>query len=170
MVRRRRGLSLDAVAGLAGISKPYLSQLETGKRNFGRRGLLEDLAGALGCAVADLTGQPYLPPDRDTAEGRRVIARIEQGLNDATIEDVPDLRPRPLDELRARVERAARRRDASQYGLAAEDADQVLIDLQVHVATGIGDKRRAAAELVTHAGYGERVEINHARGDAGSTG
>ncbi len=54
-IRRRRGLSLDTAAGLAGISKPYLSMLERGQRRFQRRGLLEDLAQALGCAVADLT-------------------------------------------------------------------------------------------------------------------
>jgi hypothetical protein len=47
MIRRRRGLSLDVVAGLAGISTPYLSMLERGQRGFNRRGLLEDLAGAL---------------------------------------------------------------------------------------------------------------------------
>ena len=68
-IRRRRGLSLDVVAGLAGISKPYLSVLERGQRGFNRRGLLEDLAAALGCSVVDLTGQPYLrrterPPTR----------------------------------------------------------------------------------------------------------
>jgi transcriptional regulator with XRE-family HTH domain len=62
-VRTRRGLSLDVAAGLAGISKPYLSALERGKRGFNRRGLLGDLARALGCSIADLTGQPYLPPE-----------------------------------------------------------------------------------------------------------
>lgn len=67
-IRRRRGLSLDVVAGMAGISKPYLSMLERGLRGFERRGLLEDLARALGCSVVDLTGQPYLPGDRDSAE------------------------------------------------------------------------------------------------------
>jgi hypothetical protein len=44
MIRRRRGLSLDVVAGLAGISGAYLSMLETGRRGFNRRGLLDDLA------------------------------------------------------------------------------------------------------------------------------
>jgi len=58
MIRRRRGLSLDVVAGLAGISKSYLGMLEHGKRGFNRRGLLDDLAAALGCSVVDLTGQP----------------------------------------------------------------------------------------------------------------
>jgi transcriptional regulator with XRE-family HTH domain len=32
MVRRRRGLSLEVAAGLAGISPPYLSMLERGQR------------------------------------------------------------------------------------------------------------------------------------------
>jgi transcriptional regulator with XRE-family HTH domain len=40
------------VAGFAGISTPYLSMLERGQRGFNRRGLVEDLATALGCSVA----------------------------------------------------------------------------------------------------------------------
>jgi transcriptional regulator with XRE-family HTH domain len=152
-IRRRRGLSLDTAAGLAGISKSYLSKLENGKRHFERRGLVEDLATALGCAVADLTGQPYLPVDGPTADGQRAVTRIEQGLNDATLDDVPDLRPRPLPELRSSVDDSARLRDAGHYGAAASDADRVLIDLQVHIATGSGSHRREAAELVTHAAY-----------------
>ncbi|MGH3998220.1 MAG: helix-turn-helix domain-containing protein, partial [Pseudonocardiaceae bacterium] len=59
MIRRRRGLSQEVVAGLAGITAQYLSMLERGLRGFNRRGLIEDLADALGCSVADLTGQPY---------------------------------------------------------------------------------------------------------------
>jgi transcriptional regulator with XRE-family HTH domain len=42
-IRKRRGLSLSQAAGLAGISKQYLSMLECGHREFERRGLLEDL-------------------------------------------------------------------------------------------------------------------------------
>ncbi|MGH3906481.1 MAG: helix-turn-helix domain-containing protein, partial [Pseudonocardiaceae bacterium] len=68
LIRRRRGLSQDVVAGLAGISKAYVSMLEKGQRGFNRRGLIEDLAGALGCSVTDLTGEPYQPVDRDTAD------------------------------------------------------------------------------------------------------
>ncbi|MGH4002217.1 MAG: helix-turn-helix domain-containing protein, partial [Pseudonocardiaceae bacterium] len=50
MIRRRRGLSLEVVAGLAGITGAYLSMLERGLRGFNRRGLIEDLADALGCS------------------------------------------------------------------------------------------------------------------------
>ncbi|MGH3830486.1 MAG: helix-turn-helix domain-containing protein [Pseudonocardiaceae bacterium] len=34
MIRRRRGLSLNVVAGLAEITKSYLSMLELGQRGF----------------------------------------------------------------------------------------------------------------------------------------
>lgn len=74
-IRRRRGLSLDVAAGLAGVSKAYLSMLKNGQRRFERRGLLEDIAHALGCSVADLTGQPYLPADRASAEALACAAR-----------------------------------------------------------------------------------------------
>ena len=36
-IRRWRGLSLEAAAGLAGYSKAYLSQIENGLRNVDRR-------------------------------------------------------------------------------------------------------------------------------------
>jgi transcriptional regulator with XRE-family HTH domain len=136
IIRRRRGLSLDVAAGLAGISKGYLSMLERGQRRFERRGLLEDLAGALGCSVADLTGQPYPPPDRESAHAKRVVAQVERGLGEATLDDVPDLRPRPLPELAEWVETAAELRDTARYGSSGDNVDTALIELQVHVATG----------------------------------
>jgi transcriptional regulator with XRE-family HTH domain len=120
MIRRRRGLSLDVAAGLAGISKPYLSMLERGERGFNRRGLLEDLANVLGCSVADLTGQPYLPPDRETAATASAISEISLALHNATLDDVPDLLVRPLPELVQGAARANMHRDNARYALAGQ--------------------------------------------------
>jgi transcriptional regulator with XRE-family HTH domain len=92
MIRRRRGLAVDVAAGLAGISTSYLSMLERGQRGFNRRGLLEDLAGALGCSVADLTGQPYLPMDRQSADTVAAIPGVGAALHDTTLDDIPDVR------------------------------------------------------------------------------
>jgi len=125
-------MSLDVAAGLTGISKSYLSILsmsETGRRAFERRGLLEDVAGALGCSVVDLTGQPYLPPDRESAHSKRVIAQVERGLNEATLDDPPDLRPRPLHELAEWASASAELRDTAHYRSSGEDIDAVLIEL-----------------------------------------
>jgi transcriptional regulator with XRE-family HTH domain len=149
MIRRRRGLSLDVVAGLAGISAPYLSQLERGKRGFNRRGLIEDLAEALGCSVADLTGQPYLAPDRATLEGRAALAGISLALNDYGPDEVPDLTPRPLDELLAWAERADEHRDQGNFSLPGRDLGTVVTELQAHALTvGPADQPRAFRALV----------------------
>lgn len=153
MIRRRRGLGLETAAGLAGISKSYLSLLENGKRQFDRRGLVEDLARALGCSPADITGQPYLPPDQESAFARSTIEQIEIGLNDATLTDVPDIAPRPLDDLGVLVEANARQRDTADYRQAGTDVARLLHELHVHVVTGTGAQRQRAAELLVHAAY-----------------
>jgi transcriptional regulator with XRE-family HTH domain len=143
-IRRRRGLSLDVVAGLAGISKSYLGMLEHGQRGFNRRGLLEDLAAALGCSVADLTGQPYLPPDRTTADAMATVPGIELAIHDCTLADVPDIPARPLAELVKLARLANTYCDETRYGLAGQDVSAVLSELHVHAATGDSDTKRVA--------------------------
>jgi len=150
MIRRRRGLGLKVAADLAGISKPYLSMLERGERGFNRRGLLEDLAAAIGCSVADLTGQPYHLPGRDTEETFAALPGIQVALNDYGPDDVPDVTPRPLDELVAWADAANLHCDQTQFSLASRDIGTLATELQVHAATAIGpDRDRAYAALVT---------------------
>jgi transcriptional regulator with XRE-family HTH domain len=149
MIRRRRGLSLEVVAGLAGITKTYLSMLELGQRGFNRRGLIEHLAEALGCSVADLTGQPYLPPDRATAQGRAALPGISLALNDFGPGEVPDVTPRPLDELVAWADSANKHRDQGEWSLAGRDLGTLLTELQAHaLTTGSADRARAFTALV----------------------
>jgi DNA-binding Xre family transcriptional regulator len=52
--RRHRGLTLEQLAGEAGLSPAYLSQLETGKRR-GTVPVLNRLAQTLGLELGDLT-------------------------------------------------------------------------------------------------------------------
>jgi transcriptional regulator with XRE-family HTH domain len=151
MIRRRRGLSLDVVAGLAGISKPYLSALERGPRGFHRRGLLDDLANVLGCSVADLTGQPYLPPDRGTADAMTMVPGVELAIHDCTLDDVPDIPARPLVELVKLAQLANAHCDETRYALAGQDFGAVLSELHVHTATGDSDTRRAALGALVEA-------------------
>lgn len=143
-VRTRRGLSLDVAAGLAGISKPYLSALERGKRGFNRRGLLGDLARALGCSIADLTGQPYLPPDRASAEVGAAVSEISIALHDTTLTDVPDIPARPIEELTSSAALTHAYADDASYELAGRGLAALLAELHVHAVTGDADRRRAA--------------------------
>jgi transcriptional regulator with XRE-family HTH domain len=143
-IRTRRGLSLDVAAGLTGITKGYLSMLERGQRGFNRRGLLDDLANALGCSVADLTGQPYLPPDRATADAMIAVRGIELAIHDCTLDDVPDVLARPVAELVRLARQANADCDETRYALAGQDFGAVLSELHVHAAISDSDTRRAA--------------------------
>ncbi|MGH4012215.1 MAG: helix-turn-helix domain-containing protein [Pseudonocardiaceae bacterium] len=151
MIRRRRGLSLEVAAGLAGITKSYLSMLEHGQRGFNRRGLLDDLAAALGCSVADLTGQPYLAPDRATADAMTTVPGIELAVHDCTLTDVPDIPARPIAELVRLARQANSHCDETRYALAGQNFGAVLSELHVHAATGDSDTRRAALAALVEA-------------------
>ena len=144
MIRRRRGLGLTVAAGLAGISKPYLSMLERGERGFNRRGLIEDLAVALSCSVADLTGRPYLGTDRGTAAALATLPAISLAINDCTLDDAPDMPARPVEQLVTAAAQANAHLDTASFSLAGQDLGAVLSELHVHVVTGDSDTRRVA--------------------------
>lgn len=150
-IRRRRGLGLKVAADRAGISKQYLSALELGQRGFERRGLLEDLANAVGCAVTDLTGQPYLPGTRDSADALATLPGIGVALYDTTLDDVPDVPARPVGELVRWACRANADSAEGRYSLAGHDLGDLLTELHVHAVTGAGDERRAALAALVEA-------------------
>ncbi len=150
-IRKRRGLSLDVVAGLAGITAPYLSLLERGLRGFNRRGLIEDLADALGCSVADLTGQPYLAPDRHTAIVAAAIPDVSAALYDTTLDDVPDGPVRPVEDLAWAASKALAHADDVQFALAGSGLGALITELHVQAATGDADTRRMALTALVEA-------------------
>lgn len=150
-IRRRRGLSLEVVAGLAGITPGYLSMLERGLRGFNRRGLIEDLAGALGCSVTDLTGQPYLPPDRTSAEVLAALPGIREVIYDTGVGNAPEVRSRLVGQLAVAVRRANEYRDAGRYGAAASELGALLAELHSHTSGGGSDIRRAALLVLVEA-------------------
>jgi transcriptional regulator with XRE-family HTH domain len=153
VIRRHRGLSLDLVAGLAGFSEDHLSMLESGERRFERCGLIEDLANAVGCSVTDLTGQPYLPVDRATADALAVVPGIREAICATTLDDPLDpldLPARPLAELARWAHQAQEHLDQDRYAHAGRDLGTLLTELQVHVAARNADTRNSAlAAMVT---------------------
>ncbi len=151
MIRRRRGLSQEVVAGLAGITAAYLSLLERGLRGFNRRGLIEDLAEALGCSVADLTGQPYALADRASTDALATIPEIGMALSDATLDDVPDVAARPVEQLALLVDRANDYSDQTNFALSGRGLGTLLTELHVHVVTGNSETRQAALTALVEA-------------------
>lgn len=149
MIRRRRGLGLETAAGLAGLSKQYLSMIERGERRVSRRGLLDNIATALGCSVVDLTGEPYIPVDRPSATALATIPPIQLALLDSDLCDVPDQPARPVAALERGVREANKYRDQTRYEIAGRELGQLLAELQIVAVTGGEiDQRRALVALV----------------------
>src|SRR5438034_3814941 len=73
--RRRLGLTLDELAGRTGISKPYLSLIETGRvPNPPSDEKLRRLEQTLGFTAGELIGQAHL--QRTPRDVRAVLARL----------------------------------------------------------------------------------------------
>jgi transcriptional regulator with XRE-family HTH domain len=147
-IRRRRGLSQQVVADLVGISKPYLSQLENGRRGFTRRGLLEGLAEALSCSPADLTGGALLRPDRRVLDAASAVPALTLALHDCTFDDHPDVPHRPVARLALLAARVARDADQSTYPTGSRLGELIT---ELHVAAH-GPQRQRALAALAHAG------------------
>jgi transcriptional regulator with XRE-family HTH domain len=83
---RRGGMTQTVLAGLAGVSQSYISQLEAGVKTIERRATLVALATALQVTVTDLLGLPGDPTDPLKAGAassvpliRAAIIEIEEG-------------------------------------------------------------------------------------------
>lgn len=147
-IRRRRGLSLAVVAGQAGITKSYLSRLESGQRSFTRRGLIEALAEALGCSPIDLTGLPAVAPDARAVAAASAIPGLSAALHDTTLDDVPDEPTRPLAVLVEAAHRAHAAADEVRYELTGDALGALITELHIVAATGSPDEQREALEAL----------------------
>ena len=112
--RRRRKLSQAALAGLAGLSQGYLSQIETGVRSVEMRSTLVALAQALDVSVADLLGQSSDPTDPVRVRASEAVAGIRVALVSLDVGDI-EAPARGPEEMAAAVEYAMQLRRQSDY-------------------------------------------------------
>lgn len=125
--RVRRGMSQSVLAGLAGLSQPFLSQVEGGTKTVDRRSTLVGLAEALRVSVADLC-QPGEPndPSHDRAVG--AVPAIRVAIAELT---AGERRPasRTRDQLRSDLARAQALRADADYAALLPTCADLLYDL-----------------------------------------
>ena len=144
-VRKSRGKSLEVVAGLAGITKGYLSMLETGERPLNGLKLIVALAGALEISPSELTRMPLPAPgdgntDAATEAVRRALDAIDVGR--------PGGMSVPIEILRDRVAQLQQKSRACRFAEVATDLPELIRDL--HTTLDMGSHR---GELLTLAVY-----------------
>lgn len=95
MLREKNNLSVAKLAALSGVSKPYLWQIEGGKRANPTGVVLRKLATALGTTVPELMGAPAgIPEDAltDLPKALREFTSRRKKECDLSAEDVEMLK------------------------------------------------------------------------------
>jgi transcriptional regulator with XRE-family HTH domain len=135
--RRRGGMSQAVLAGLAGVSQAYISQVEGGHKPIDNRSTLVAVANALRVNISDLVASPVdsADPQRDRADSavpaiRIALAEIEEGERRTP--------SRGRDEMRAAMDELFRSRTEASYATMAEVLPGMLTD-----AAGYGGKHLA---------------------------
>jgi len=131
--RRRRGLSQAALAGLAGRSESWLSQVERGLRNVDSYSVLHRLASALRVPVAELTGS-----EGARREDRGPAGPIERAMMGYSVASEP-AEGRDLRWLHAAAAAAYADYQATNYLLCAER----VAELVRHAESAVPDRADA---------------------------
>jgi transcriptional regulator with XRE-family HTH domain len=127
--RLKRGISQRTLAGLAGVSQGYVSQVEAGLKEIDRRSTLVHFADALQVSVAEIVGQPFAPGDPKHARALTAVPEIRAALVGLAYLDLPATPGRSLAELGAEVGQLMKRRRLCEYADAAQIIAPLLRDL-----------------------------------------
>lgn len=144
--RLARQLSIRNAAARAGIDPSTWSRIERGLRSVDNRFMIADVAEALGCSVADLTGQPSTAGDPVLAAAESMVPAIRQALMDTALDEPAERSAPAAGQLDADVELARdlyRRQDLA--GLTQRLPD-LLFDL--HAAANNGHVREVLRNSV----------------------
>ncbi|MFB9427814.1 helix-turn-helix domain-containing protein [Streptoalloteichus tenebrarius] len=142
-MRRWRGMTLDALAGLSGLSKGYLSRIENGRQAVERRSTLAKIANALRCSVGDLTGT-FVPSGQGDSDVHAAIPDIQFALVTTSLDHTRVAPQRPVTELKAETARVADARQACEYVEVGRALPSLLVDLHATAVKGTGDDRHEA--------------------------
>jgi transcriptional regulator with XRE-family HTH domain len=129
--KRRGGMSQAALAGLAGVSQSYISQVESGLKGVERRSTIVAIAAALQVSVADLLGQPGDSTDPTRAAAAAQVPAIRAAITEIE-EGERRIPTRGVDELTALTEHVDGFRAVSDYGSMAPLLAGFLLDAAAH--------------------------------------
>ncbi|MEV4627525.1 helix-turn-helix transcriptional regulator [Micromonospora sp. NPDC049523] len=142
---RRGGMTQNVLAGLAGVSQSYISQVEAGRKTVERRSTLIGIAAALQVTVADLLDQPGDPTDPAKAGAVDTVPLIWAALIEIE-EGERRTATWTAEQLSVGIKRSVELRDQANYPELARTLPTLLL-----AAAGHDDGGRALAQVGYHA-------------------
>jgi transcriptional regulator with XRE-family HTH domain len=148
-IRKSRGKSLTVIAGLAGISAPTLSRIETGKQALDSISQIVGLANALQIPPSELMRLPVPAPANGHTDS--AIESVRLAL-DAIDVGRPGGLVVPVGVLRDRVAQIHEQRRACQFAAVAAALPGLIRDLHTTLGTGRdhGELLKLAVYLHVH--------------------
>jgi hypothetical protein len=134
------------------MSHSTWSRIERGLLSADNRFVLADIAAALECSAADLTGAPGAHSDRDLALAHARVLTLRGMLMDTALDEPTEHDPRPLGEVESEIELVRDLYRRCDYAAVSTFLPRLLADLHAHVVAG-PEKRRALRMLayIAHA-------------------
>ncbi|MFI5955796.1 helix-turn-helix domain-containing protein [Cryptosporangium sp. NPDC051539] len=144
----RKNWSIRYIADRAGLDNSYLSRVERGERAINNRFVLNRLAAALECSVADLTGQPYVPADQELETAHRWVHSTRHSLLSLDLAEPAEAGPtRHIDQVAAEADLIAALRRSCDYAGITSRLPALLDELYAHATRG-GETERALSLLI----------------------
>jgi transcriptional regulator with XRE-family HTH domain len=128
--RRRGGMSQKTLADLAGLSQPYISQIESGQVMLDRKSTQAKIAAALNISVSQLLGVP----GQDDPLRARAVAHVP-AIRSVLVEMAAGERRQPTrdrDQLIDEVKQITDLRNAANYAEVAPLLPDLMADLYGH--------------------------------------
>ncbi|NLU78221.1 helix-turn-helix transcriptional regulator [Micromonospora sp. HNM0581] len=158
---RRGGMSQAVLAGLAGVSQSYVSQIESGRKIIDRRSALVAFAAALQVTVADLLGQGIETGDPARERAAEFVPAIWSALIE--IEDGERRPPtRASEQLTGDIERSDRLRMSCNYPAMARMLPNLLVEAAAVGGPTLAQAAYQASTCLRHLGY-RHLALNAAR-------
>jgi transcriptional regulator with XRE-family HTH domain len=147
--REARGMSRAVLSDAVGMSADWLKSIELGRRQLDRYSMITALADALEVDVTTLLGVPHqIGGDPGQQRAHIAIPALRRALLRADIPPGAAGAPLPLDDLRARIDRAHKHRRHAHYGDLTTELPQLLADTANTAQALSGAERQRAFGLL----------------------
>ena len=149
---RRNGMTQAVLAGFAGVSQSYISQVESGRKTVDRRSTLVQIAKALKVTVADVLGQPGDPTDPAKGGAADAVPAIWAVLIEI---DEGERRPpaRTPEQVEAEIERLDVLRTRSDYAVMTGALPGLLLDAAAIGGLPLAQAAYQTSACLRHLGY-----------------